>query len=196
VLTDISATLDQDAFAQSLNQRAVGSIKSKDKKYNISPEQLASKWNIGLEMVNRTLDATTQRGIRLSANPSIARRFRPNDRQMSYNRLNTDVYTATMFSTVKSLRGNTCRQIYTNNLEWTRFFPMSSKAQTRHETLDLLFKRDSIPCALISDGAYELVKGDFCKKARAAGCHCKETEPYSPFSNRAEGGVRNVKRAA
>jgi hypothetical protein len=195
VLTDISATLDQDAFAQSLNQRAVGSIKSKDKKYNISPEQLASKWNIGLETAKHTLDATTQRGICSSANPGIARRFRPNDQQMRYNRLNTDVYTDTMFSTVKSSRGNTCGQIYTNDLEWTRFFHMSSKAQT-HETLDLPFKRDGVPHALISDGAYELVKGDFRQQARATGCHCKETEPYLPFSNRAEGGVREVKRAA
>jgi hypothetical protein len=169
VLTDISATLDQDAFAQSLNQCADGYIKSKDKKYNISPEQLASKWNIGLEMAKRTLDATTQHGIRLSANPSIARRFRSNDQKMRYNCLNTDVYTDTMFSTVKSSRGNTCGQIYTNDLEWTRFFPMSSKAQT-HETLDLLFKRDGVPRALISDGAYKLAKGDFRKKARAAAC--------------------------
>jgi hypothetical protein len=100
-----------------------------------------------------------------------------------------------MFSTVKSSRGNTCGQIYTNDLEWTRFFPMSSKAQT-HETLNLLFKRDGVSRALISDGAYELVKGDFCKKARAADWYCKETEPYPPFSNRAESGVREVKRAA
>jgi hypothetical protein len=64
---------------------------------------------------------------------------------------------------------------------------MSSKAQT-HETLNLLFKRDGVPRALISDGAYELVKGDFRKKARAAGRHCKETEPYTPFSNRGGGG--------
>jgi hypothetical protein len=38
VLTDMSVTLDQDAFAYSLNCRAVNSIKSQSKKYNISPK--------------------------------------------------------------------------------------------------------------------------------------------------------------
>ena len=194
ILTDISNTLDHDAFALSLNSRAISSIGSKDKKYNISPETLASKWNIGLEAAKRTLKATTQRGIRSSANPSIARRFRTNDRQLRYNRLNTDLFTDTMFSTVKSSRGNTCGQVYSNDLEWTRFFPMTSKSMA-HESLDLLFKRDGVPRALISDGAHELVQGQFRKKARAAGCHCKETEPHSQFSNRSEGCVREVKRS-
>lgn len=62
---------------------------------------------------------------------------------------------------------------------------MSAESEA-HETLDLLFKRDGVPRALISNSANALIQGEFWKKARAAGAHYKETEPYSPFSNRAE----------
>jgi hypothetical protein len=46
------------------------------------------------------------------------------------------------------------------------------------------------------DGSKEQTMGEFRKKARAAGCRLKQTEPYSPFSNAAEGAIRETKRAA
>jgi hypothetical protein len=70
---------------------------------------------------------------------------------------------------------------------------MKAKSEA-HETLSLLLKRDGVPTELISDGAKEETKGKFRRKAREADMHCKETEPYSPWQNRAEGSIREVKR--
>jgi hypothetical protein len=47
---------------------------------------------------------------------------------------------------------------------------------------------------LISDNAKELTQGQFAKKARQAQCPIDMTDPYSPFQNRAEGEIRELKR--
>ena len=86
-LTSISSTLEHDTFAIALqHQCQISSVKSKEKNV-MSPEKLASNWNIGLEAAKRTLEKTTQRGIRSVANPSISRRFRTNDCSLRYRRL-------------------------------------------------------------------------------------------------------------
>jgi hypothetical protein len=46
------------------------------------------------------------------------------------------------------------------------------------------------------DRAKEQTMGEFRKKARAANCQIKQTEPYSPWQNAAESAVRETKRAA
>jgi hypothetical protein len=48
---------------------------------------------------------------------------------------------------------------------------------------------------MIMDDAKELVSGEFRKKCRRAGCYSKTLEPYSPWMNRAEGTIRELKRA-
>jgi hypothetical protein len=70
---------------------------------------------------------------------------------------------------------------------------MKSKDQA-HSTLDLLFHCEGVPAEIISDGAKELVQGEFRRKVRAAGAHAKEIEPYSPWLNRAETAIKALKR--
>ena len=62
-----------------------------------------------------------------------------------------------------------------------------------HEAVSTLFKRDGVPISIIVDGSKEQTLGKFCKKVREADCHLKTTEPYSPWSNAAEGGIRELK---
>jgi hypothetical protein len=97
------------------------------------------------------------------------------------------------FSKLKSLRGNTCAQVFVNDIDWTRAYPMKSKAEA-HEALDLLFHREGVPAAVISDGAKELTHGEFRRKVRSAGAHALEIEPYSPWLNRAETAIKALKR--
>jgi hypothetical protein len=68
------------------------------------------------------------------------------------------------------------------------------KKSEAHETLSLLFERDGVPNVMITDGAKEQVLGDFKRKARQADCHLKQTEPYSPWSNAAEGTIPELKK--
>jgi hypothetical protein len=111
---------------------------------------------------------------------------------MRYKHLKGNLYTYYMFSKVKSTRENIGGQIYVSDCEWQRFYPTSSKSLS-HETFDLLAHREGILDVLISDQAKEQVAGELCRKVREAGVQYKECEPYSPFQNRAEAGIRELK---
>jgi hypothetical protein len=100
-----------------------------------------------------------------------------------------------MASTVSWFRKNKYAQIFCNRFGWTRVYPMRTKAEA-HEGLSLMFQRDGVPPSIIMDGSKEQTMGEFRKKARAAGCRIKQTEPYSPWQNAAESAVRETKRAA
>ena len=50
--------------------------------------------------------------------------------------------------------------------------------------------------SIVSDGAKAYQGGKFKQRAREAGCYCKVTDPYSPWQNRAETEIREVKRLA
>jgi hypothetical protein len=63
-----------------------------------------------------------------------------------------------------------------------------------HETLSLLFHRDGVPPTMIFDGSKEQAMGEFKRKLREADCHGRQTEPYSPWQQAAEGCIRELKR--
>ncbi len=63
-----------------------------------------------------------------------------------------------------------------------------------HETLSLLFHRDGVPPTMVLDGSKEQTKSDFMRKLREADCHARQTEPYSPRQQAAEGCIRKLKR--
>ena len=105
------------------------------------------------------------------------------------------MFTDTMKSIVKSKNGNQYAQIYCTNDGWSRVYPMKSKSEA-HETLGLLFATEGVPHTMISDGAKEETLGEFKRKASQADCRIKATEPYSPWSNAAEGSIRELKKGA
>jgi hypothetical protein len=183
VLSSISVSLDEQHFVEALEKTCRVSVaQSSNYRYRVTPEELARRWNIGLSAAKRTLLATTQRGVKDIASQTLTQRVKPTTSQLRYRHLRTSVYTDTMFSCVMSLSGNTCAQIYVNDLDWTRAYAMKSKGNA-HETLDLLFHREGVPAEIISDGAKELVQGEFRRKVRAAGSHARQIEPYSPWLN-------------
>jgi hypothetical protein len=47
---------------------------------------------------------------------------------------------------------------------------------------------------MVMDGANAQVEGEVRRKLRDAGCHIKQTEPYTQSSNMGEGGVRELKK--
>jgi hypothetical protein len=193
-LTEISLTLEHETFAMALNSACrISSLQIKERKV-MSPERLANNWGIGIEATKRTLQKTTQRGIRSIADPSISRCFRTNDRSLRYQRLKTNIFTDIMFSSIESSRKNRVAQIYCNDLHWMAIYPMQSKKDA-HLSLSSFMSTHGAPDFMISDGAKEEIEGHFCRKAREAGVHCKEVEPYSPWYNMAEAGIRELKRA-
>ena len=85
--------------------------------------------------------------------------------------------------------------MFATKFGWARVFPMQRKSEA-HEGLFILAQRDGVPPVLVMDGAKEQVMGRFRQKARQMGVQIKQTEPYSPWQNAAEGAIREVKQGA
>jgi hypothetical protein len=124
VLSSVSQALSQDAFFP-LIPSAISSVKSKVRRTAQSAESLAHKWGIGLETAERTLLVTTQQFIR-TAQPPIHRRYRTQQQQFRYNRLNTKFYSDTMFVSTNSIRGFSCSQVFVNDTGFSIVYPMKT----------------------------------------------------------------------
>ena len=140
-----------------------------------------------------TLKATTQRGIRTMLHPSLNRRFKTNDRMLRYRRLNTDMYTDTMVASKKSLRGNNCGQIYVNDIDFTRFYHMKDRTEVPATVLQF-FHEEGVPTTLILDGSREQISQKVIKTCSDANYKIKRLEFETRWANRAEMGIRELKR--
>jgi hypothetical protein len=161
VLLDIEPALNEDIFARKLRDNVcVASSTTSRRRGIMTADRLARNWNISLEAAKRTLQVTTQRGIRTVSNPSLSRRFRTNDRQLQYRRISTDVFTDTMESSIVSKRGNQYAQVFATPFGWTRVHPMKKKSDA-HDGLSLMFARDGVPNCLIMDNSKEQTLGEF-----------------------------------
>ena len=119
----------------------VSGINTKKGKAEVTPYDLAKRWNIGLETAKRTLLKTTQRGLRTSPNPLLSQRHSTNDRMLRYRRLPVDLFTDTLEAGIVSHRGNKYAQVYAHRNTWCKAYPMVKKSNA-HETLSLLFVQE------------------------------------------------------
>ena len=97
----------------------------------IDPEELSKTWNVSVEDVKKTLRVTTQRVKRIQ-DPTLSRHFPSNDRMLRYRRINRDVFTDTFFATSKggkSIRGNTCAQLFVTDSTFVHLYPMKKEAE-------------------------------------------------------------------
>jgi hypothetical protein len=111
--------------------------------------------------------------------------------QSRRQRLNATFYTDTMFSGIKSLRGNTCAQMFTNG-KYVHLEPQERKSQAR-EALGSMIDEVGIPDKIVFDGAKEQTgrKSEFMRLVRKNRISYWQTEPYSPWQNRAEDQIRS-----
>ena len=127
----------------------------------LSPQILARRWGTHIETAKRTLDATTQRGVRSVLNPTMTRRYRTNDRHLRYRRLSHDMFTDTLEASVRSwFRQNQYAQVFATAFGWCRVYPMKKK-QDAHHGLSLISARDGVPPHLILDIFKEQTLGEF-----------------------------------
>ena len=75
---DTFVGLLEDNVNQSVQSMAL--VSSSDKNPGITAEDLVKNWGIGLEASSQTVKSTTQRAVRSVGCPTLARRFRTNDR--------------------------------------------------------------------------------------------------------------------
>jgi len=142
ILREINPNLQDAHLIQSFERNVrVSSTATGKRKGILTAERLAKNWSISLDAAKQTLKVTTQRGVRTTANPSLSRRFRTNDRQLRYRRLRCDMYTDTLDAkTVSSKRGNKYAQIFATRFGWYRAFPIKTKSEA-HEAVSVLALR-------------------------------------------------------
>jgi hypothetical protein len=190
VHAEISKALDDSNFT-SLH---ISSTNTSMRTSVVTPEILSSRWHIGLDTARKTIQVTTQKGIRSYLNP-IEQRYRTKQAQLRYRQLSGRhgrFYTDTFFSSIPSINACKMAQLYINDLSYTKIYPMKTKSQTP-DTLTAFIHDVGIPNAIHSDDAPELLHGTFRKLCKDYGIQNTYTEPYSPWQNRAEGGIRELK---
>jgi len=83
-------------------------------------------------------------------------------------------------------------QMYTNDLGFSKVYPMKKKSKTS-DTLTTFIHDVGIHHAIHSNDAKELLQGPFKQICKDYGIPCTYTKPYSPWQNRVEGGIRELK---
>jgi hypothetical protein len=124
----------------------------------ITKEDLARRWFIGLEAAEATLKATTQEGMRY-VEGDMERRLRTSQHHLRFPTLNCTIYTDTMFSKHRSVRGFNCAQVFTDGKGFYRVYPMQRKGDAHH-ALSQFIHDVGIPRSCLSDLAPEEWHGD------------------------------------
>jgi hypothetical protein len=86
---------------------------------------LTGWWMIALDRAKKTVQWTTQRGVRTCLNPTLAQRFPTNDRMLRYKRLLHTTFTDILFAGTPSRMGNKFAQAYSTSFGWARAHPMT-----------------------------------------------------------------------
>jgi hypothetical protein len=159
----------------------------------VTAAQLSSRWFIGLNAAQRTIDRTTQLGVRDFSLTKGYRQLKHTAHQLMYKQIRALVYTDTMFTKVKSLRQNTCAQVFVTDFHWTCTYPMKTKSEA-HLTLERLHKEVGVFNTIIPDNAPELASGELKRKAIHAGSRVKPIEAYTHNQNLAESAIRELRR--
>ena len=113
---EMADAINQQCFIKEMTHvdvPAACTFVSSNQHSKVTGENLSEKWNIRLSQARKTLQVTTQHGVRSAILP-LSRRYRT-DRMYQQRKLrNQKFYTDTLFGKCKSLTNNTCVQIFAN----------------------------------------------------------------------------------
>ena len=168
------------------------------RKDTITPEQLSKQLNIGLNTATRTLKATTHTFIRSTG--LLSKRFRTDKSQLRYKQLSKQFgtfYADYLKVESKSLRGYVGGVLYTNKVGFKKFFPCENeKGEETGRSMRTFIELVGLPFALHSDNHSNFKEGFFKRMLRKFGIYQTFTEPHSPWQNRAEPAIGEVKAYA
>jgi hypothetical protein len=126
----------------------------------------------------------------------LARRYTTRLLHLQYPVVKKTLYSDTMFAKkTKSLRQHTCAQVFTDGIGLTHAFPMKKKSEAGDRLEKLIRTLQTILEAIVTDGAGEEIGGDWKRTIDKYRIQDKCTEPYSPWQNRAEREIRELKKA-
>ena len=161
----------------------------------VTAKDLAKVWRIDVETARKTLQNTTQLK-KQDGNNTLSRNFSTNDRMLRYNRIKSFFFTDTFFVTgkAKSLRGNTCMQIFVSDLGFVYVVPMRSKGEFPL-ALKEFAKEVGVPEALIVDPSGEQSSKEVRRFCQQIGTTLRILEEHTQWANRAELYIGLIKEA-
>jgi len=169
------------------NTASVNAATSKHRRESDELRNKVSKtFGIGLETASRTLKATTQLALRHALHP-IHKRYTTKVAQLRYPRLTGRhgvFHTDTFFADTPTLSNCTIGQMYTNDVDFSKFYPMRRKGDVA-DTMIAFMQDIGIPSGLHSDNAKELTQGRVADIAKEFWIKVSQSEPYSPWQVRA-----------
>ena len=161
-------------------------------KPKITPEQLSKSWGIGLQTAKRTLQVTTQAGLRNIYAPS-ERKVRLKAPWLKFPSVNTKIYCDALKAQVPSIGKEIGASVFTDGKGFDSFYPFPALSKYPNSLMSFIHDF-GVPKTLITDGASEMQKGVGRQIANEYKINLKVTVPYSPWQNKAETTVRELKR--
>jgi len=191
--------MHQDAYHRPTDERDIYrnicSLATSTPKLGIPDETIAKIFRCSTKTAICTQQVTTQKGI-CSMADHLTRRYRTKQAALRYSQLggrHGRFYSDTMFASVSSTRGNKVAQIFVNDLGFTRLTPMKTKSEAGHALLKFI-QDIGIPSSLHTDNAKEMTSGQWDTVRKDHQIKQTVTEPFSPFQNRAEIGIKELKK--
>ena len=185
---------DGDSVDENRQARGVAVVSTTSRSGEVDAETLARRWGIGVDTARKTIRVTTQAGVRNVIRP-VERRYRTRQAQLKFPSSSRPIFSDTMFPKVKSLRGHTCAQVFTDTLGWDHFYPMKAKSEAGEALSHFVEDTKRIPNPIVSDGALEERGAAWKAAVKKYQINQRWTEPYSPWQNRAEDAIREIKKA-
>ena len=174
----------------------IGATMQSGIKSDFNVERLMRAWQIDKETALKTIRATTQRYKR-KQDPKMTRNSPTIDKATRYNRINDHLFIDTMFATSKggkSIRGNTCAQIFTTDREFIAAYPLQSKAQVK-QAIRLFCKEIGVPSVFIGDQTGEQTSNDVRQYIKNVGSSLRLLEEGTLWASRAELIIGHLKAA-
>jgi hypothetical protein len=162
------------------------------KRLFVEEKELSRKWAVGNKVAEDTIKATTQSFIRSSLH-LIKRRFKTKNVTLRYNHIGCRFTSATFFSAKPSLLKKTCGQLFMTEFGFGKIVPMKLKSEAGFALQELL-QAVGIHAQIHTDGMKEMTLGTLKQVCNEAGIKMTNTEKGSPWQNRTEVEIRELKR--
>lgn len=187
----LSKSYDDYSVLNCIREMCASTITKKD---TLRAEDLSRTLKIGLQTDHDAIKVMTQKVIHNAVHP-LQRRFRTMQQQLRYNYLGGThgrLYSVTLISRLRSIRGNNVAQIFVNNAKWNKVVPIPTKAHAS-TALKITVQDIGIPSHIHTDGAREMTRGEWKEYCDLLGIKMTHVEAHSTFQNKVELGIKELK---
>ena len=183
------ASIDASSMGADVPERRT--LVSRDRHSQVTEDILAERFGISPKTARATLAATLQNRTRSAILP-LSRRYKV-DSHYNLKRLDGKFSTDTLYSTVRSLIGNTCSQLYTHKFGFSAPYHMPRTNDEHDEgSLSNFIHEYEIPAKLTFDGAIVQTGRNitFMSNVRKHKIDYHVSQSYTPNENQSEDGIR------